>query len=203
MLLDIDVKGSMNIIEEFEEDTISIFVEPPGFNNEEKIYQSYDVKNIHRAVGTRLSHYIYKEFNKKKLPEDFISIDFFGSAGQSFGAFGINGLTLKLFGDANDYVGKGLSGAKLVILPPKESTLKSGADPICEAGDRRACETQLLTVPRTSPSPDPSSPPAARRDPSVHWPPTRVPWRTPTAPSRRQPPRRRTSPRRFPETPRR
>ena len=100
------------------------------FNNEEKIYQSYDVKNIHRAVGTRLSHYIYKEFNKKKLPEDFISIDLFGSAGQSFGAFGINGLTLKLFGDANDYVGKGLSGAKLVILPPKESNLKSDENTI-------------------------------------------------------------------------
>ena len=100
------------------------------FNNEEKIYQSYDVKNIHRAVGTRLSHYIYKKFNKKKLPEDFISIDLFGSAGQSFGAFGINGLTLKLFGDANDYVGKGLSGAKLVILPPKESNLKSDENTI-------------------------------------------------------------------------
>ena len=67
---------------------------------------------------------------KKKLQEDFISIDFFGSAGQSFGAFGINGLTLKLFGDANDYVGKGLSGAKLVILPPKESNLKSDENTI-------------------------------------------------------------------------
>ena len=100
------------------------------FNNEEKIYQSYNVKNIHRAVGTRFSHYIYKEFNKKKLPEDFISIDLFGSAGQSFGAFGINGLTLKLFGDANDYVGKGLSGAKLVILPPKVSNLKSDENTI-------------------------------------------------------------------------
>jgi glutamate synthase (NADPH/NADH) large chain len=95
------------------------------FNNEEKIHQSYDIKNTHRAVGTRLSHYIYKKFNKKKLPEDFISIDLFGSAGQSFGAFGIEGLKLRLFGDANDYVGKGLSGAKLVIHPPKESNLKS------------------------------------------------------------------------------
>jgi len=79
----------------------------------EKIYKSYDIKNIHRAVGTRLSHYIYKEFNNKKLPDDFISIDLYGSAGQSFGAFGIQGLKLRLFGDANDYVGKGLSGAKL------------------------------------------------------------------------------------------
>ena len=100
------------------------------FNNEEKIYQSYDVKNIHRAVGTRLSHYIYKEFNKKKLPEDFISVDLFGSAGQSFGAFGIEGLKLRLFGDANDYVGKGLSGAKLVIRLPKTSNLKSDENTI-------------------------------------------------------------------------
>ena len=100
------------------------------FNNEEKIHQSYDIKNIHRAVGTRLSHYIYKKLNKKKLPEDFISIDLFGSAGQSFGAFGIKGLTLRLFGDANDYVGKGLSGAKLVILPPKKSSLKSDENTI-------------------------------------------------------------------------
>ena len=100
------------------------------FNNEEKIHQSYDIKNIHRAVGTRLSHYIYKEFNKKKLPEDFISVDLFGSAGQSFGAFGIEGLKLRLFGDANDYVGKGLSGAKLVIHPPKESNLKSDENTI-------------------------------------------------------------------------
>ncbi len=100
------------------------------FNDKNKIYQSYDVKNIHRAVGTRLSHYIYKELNKKKMPEDFISIDLFGSAGQSFGAFGIKGLTLRLSGDANDYVGKGLSGAKLVIFPSKKSSLKSDENTI-------------------------------------------------------------------------
>jgi glutamate synthase (NADPH/NADH) large chain len=100
------------------------------FKNEEKIYKSYDIKNIHRAVGTRLSHYIYKEFNNKKLPDDFISIDLYGSAGQSFGAFGIQGLKLKLFGDANDYVGKGLSGAKLAIHLPKESNLKSDENTI-------------------------------------------------------------------------
>ena len=100
------------------------------FKNEEKIYKTYDIKNIHRAVGTRLSHYIYKEFNNKKLPNDFISIDLYGSAGQSFGAFGIQGLKLRLFGDANDYVGKGLSGAKLVIHLPKESNLKSDENTI-------------------------------------------------------------------------
>jgi glutamate synthase (NADPH/NADH) large chain len=100
------------------------------FNNEKKIYQSYEIKNIHRAVGTRISHYIYKEFNKKNIPEDFISIDLFGSAGQSFGAFGIKGLKLRLFGDANDYVGKGLSGAKLVIRPSKKSNLKSDENTI-------------------------------------------------------------------------
>ena len=99
-------------------------------NEKNNIYYSCDIKNIHRAVGTRLSHYIYKKFNNKKLKEDFIFVDLFGSAGQSFGAFGINGLTLRLHGDANDYVGKGLSGAKLIIFPPKESNLKSNENTI-------------------------------------------------------------------------
>jgi len=94
-------------------------------NKDIKIYQSYNIRNIHRAVGTRLSHYIYKEFSEKKIPEDFITVDLFGSAGQSFGAFGIEGLKLRLFGDANDYVGKGLSGAKLIIQLPEGSSLKS------------------------------------------------------------------------------
>ncbi len=99
-------------------------------NDKNNLYKSYDIKNIDRAIGTRLSHHIYKKFNNKKLSDDYIYIDLFGSAGQSFGAFGIKGLTLRLCGDANDYVGKGLSGAKLVIFPPKESNLKSNENTI-------------------------------------------------------------------------
>ena len=77
-----------------------------------KIELSYEIKNTHRAVGTRLSHYIYKKFKKdKKIP---IIINLSGSAGQSLGAFGIKGLKLNVIGDANDYVGKGLSGATII-----------------------------------------------------------------------------------------
>jgi len=95
-----------------------------------KIKLSYKVKNVHRAVGTRLSHYIFKKFNKEEIEKDSITIDLTGSAGQSLGAFGIGGLKLNLTGDANDYVGKGLSGATIVIKPSPESNLISNENTI-------------------------------------------------------------------------
>ena len=84
---------------------------------------SYEIKNTHRAVGTRLSHYIYKKFSKNGIQKDSFVINLLGSAGQSLGAFGITGLKLIVTGDANDYVGKGLSGATIVVKPPVESNL--------------------------------------------------------------------------------
>jgi len=95
-----------------------------------KIKLSYKVKNVHRAVGTRLSHYIFKKFNKEEIEKNSITIDLLGSAGQSLGAFGISGLKLNVIGDANDYVGKGLSGATIVIKPPLESNLISNENTI-------------------------------------------------------------------------
>ncbi len=95
-----------------------------------KINLSYEIKNTHRAVGARLSHYIYKLNGNKKVPQDFISINFLGSAGQSFGAFSASGLKLKVIGDANDYVGKGLSGASIIICPPPESKIISNENTI-------------------------------------------------------------------------
>tara|TARA_B110000438_G_scaffold22267_2_gene20147 strand:- start:3509 stop:8011 length:4503 start_codon:yes stop_codon:yes gene_type:complete len=95
------------------------------FNKPENIYAKYNIKNTHRAVGTRLSHYIYKKFGDNKLKDNFIEIELSGSAGQSLGAFCVKGLKLKLFGDANDYVGKGLSGGIISIVPPKKSSLIS------------------------------------------------------------------------------
>jgi len=83
----------------------------------------YEVKNTHRAVGTRLSHHIFKKFGKDKNEQKKIIINLLGSAGQSLGAFGIKGLKLNVTGDANDYVGKGLSGATIVVKPPTESNL--------------------------------------------------------------------------------
>jgi len=90
-----------------------------------RIKASYTIKNIHRAVGTRLSHYIFKKFGKKDIEENMVEINLSGSAGQSLGAFGTKGLKLNVIGDANDYVGKGLSGATIVIKPPLESNLVS------------------------------------------------------------------------------
>ena len=94
------------------------------------VRSSYKIKNIHRAVGTRLSHYIFKKFGKEGIKENNVEINLSGSAGQSLGAFGIKGLKLNVTGDANDYVGKGLSGATIVIKPPIESNLVSDENTI-------------------------------------------------------------------------
>lgn len=77
--------------------------------------------NINRTVGTMLSSEIARRYGMKGLDEDSLKIKFYGSAGQSFGAFLANGVRFELEGDANDYVGKGLSGGKIVVYPPKKS----------------------------------------------------------------------------------
>ena len=78
--------------------------------------------NTHRTVGTMLSHEVTKRHGEEGLAEDTVVFNFKGSAGQSFAAFAAPGLTFKVAGDANDYFGKGLSGAKLIIAPPPEAT---------------------------------------------------------------------------------
>jgi len=95
-----------------------------------KIQSNYKIKNVHRAVGTRLSHYIFEKFGNKGIEENIVEINLSGSAGQSLGAFGIKGLKLNVIGDANDYVGKGLSGATIVVKPPVESNLVSNENTI-------------------------------------------------------------------------
>jgi len=94
-------------------------------DKKEKIEKKFIIQNTNRAVGTRISHYLYKKYGNEKLNDGFLSLNFKGSAGQSFGAFGIKGLSLNIEGDANDYVGKGLSGATISIKLPKESNLVS------------------------------------------------------------------------------
>ncbi|MDH2389961.1 glutamate synthase large subunit [Streptomyces sp. HNM0663] len=84
------------------------------------------VRNINRTVGTMLGHEVTKRFGGAGLPDDTIDITFTGSAGQSFGAFVPRGVTLRLEGDANDYVGKGLSGGRIVVRPDR------GADHLAE-----------------------------------------------------------------------
>ena len=79
------------------------------------------IRNVHRTVGAMLSGEIARRYGSEGLPDDTIRISLSGSAGQSFGAFLAKGITLMLEGDANDYVGKGLSGGKIVVFPPKTS----------------------------------------------------------------------------------
>ena len=96
----------------------------------ESIKNIYQIKNTDRAVGTRISYELYKKFGENNLDENKIVLNFKGSAGQSFGAFGIKGLKLNLKGDANDYVAKGLSGATISIKLQEESNLISNENTI-------------------------------------------------------------------------
>ncbi len=82
------------------------------------------IRNVHRTVGAMLSGEIARRYGSQGLPDDTIRFHFTGSAGQSFGAFLAKGVTLTLEGDANDYVGKGLSGGKLIVYPPRTSTFQ-------------------------------------------------------------------------------
>ena len=99
-------------------------------NKSSSIKKNFIIRNTDRAVGTRLSHYLYKKYGNNKLKDSFLTLSFLGSAGQSFGAFGIKGLKLIVEGDANDYVGKGLSGATISIKLTKESNLVSNENTI-------------------------------------------------------------------------
>jgi len=83
---------------------------------------SRPIRNVHRAVGTMLGYEVTRRWGGAGLPDDTITLQFTGSAGQSFGAFVPRGITLALEGDANDYVGKGLSGGRIVLAPPRRST---------------------------------------------------------------------------------
>ena len=80
------------------------------------------IRNVNRTVGAILGSHVTRKFGPEGLPEDTIRLNFHGSAGQSFGAFVPHGLTLTLEGDAQDYCGKGLSGGKVVVFPPRQST---------------------------------------------------------------------------------
>ena len=101
-----------------------------SLENVENFEKEIIIKNTNRAVGTRISHHLYKKYGYEKLNENFLTLNFKGSAGQSFGAFSSKGLKLNLKGDANDYVGKGLSGATIAIKISDESNLVSNENTI-------------------------------------------------------------------------
>ena len=93
----------------------------PALDHQQKIFASFEVKNTDRTIGTILSNEISKRYQSKGLPEDTIHFKLTGTAGQSFAAFNTKGVTFELEGDANDYFGKGLSGAKLIIYPSQDA----------------------------------------------------------------------------------
>ncbi|MGV6829171.1 MAG: glutamate synthase large subunit [Flavobacteriales bacterium] len=91
----------------------------------EKTQLQYTIRNTDRSVGAILSNKISKLYGENGLPEDTLQITFTGSAGQSFGAFATKGLTLKVVGETNDYLGKSLSGAKIIIKKPEKATFNA------------------------------------------------------------------------------
>ncbi|AJY44642.1 glutamate synthase large subunit [Martelella endophytica] len=95
----------------------------PALENKEKVVIETTIKNVDRSAGAMLSGEVAKRWNEKGLKDDTIAVTLKGTAGQSFGAFLARGVTFDLIGDGNDYVGKGLSGGKIIIRPPENSPI--------------------------------------------------------------------------------
>ncbi|MEI6138108.1 MAG: glutamate synthase large subunit [Mariniphaga sp.] len=90
----------------------------------EKVWLAYEINNVMRTVGAMLSGKISKRYGEDGLPKDTINCTFKGTAGQSFGAFLVKGVSFRLEGDSNDYLGKGLSGGKIIVVPPVGTTFQ-------------------------------------------------------------------------------
>jgi glutamate synthase (NADPH/NADH) large chain len=99
-----------------------IRIAAPALERGEPVRARLPVRNVHRTVGTMLGHEVTQRYAADGLPDDTIDLTLVGSGGQSFGAFLPRGITLRLEGDANDYVGKGLSGGRVVIRPDRAAT---------------------------------------------------------------------------------
>ncbi len=97
----------------------------PALERGEPVRAQVEIRNVHRTVGTMLGHEVTKRYRGAGLPDGTIDITLTGSAGQSFGAFVPRGITLRLEGDANDYVGKGLSGGRIVVRPHRDATFEA------------------------------------------------------------------------------
>ena len=102
----------------------------PALEGAEKMQLAYNIRNTQRAIGTKLSSMITRRFGMTGLKPGHIAVRLRGSAGQSLGAFAVQGLKLEVFGDANDYVGKGLSGGTIVVRPTTASPLQTNVNTI-------------------------------------------------------------------------
>jgi glutamate synthase (NADPH/NADH) large chain len=101
----------------------------------ERVSETLEIRNINRTVGTMLGYQLTKKYRAEGLPDDSIVFTLQGSAGQSFGAFVPRGITLRLEGDANDYLGKGLSGGRLIVRPPRNAAADFVAEENVIAGN--------------------------------------------------------------------
>ncbi|HEV2394381.1 MAG TPA: glutamate synthase large subunit [Verrucomicrobiae bacterium] len=104
------------------DNTVLLRLCAPAIERQEKVVAVLPIRNVNRVVGTIVGSEVTRRFGAEGLPEDTIEIHFTGSAGQSFGAFMPKGMTFFLEGDSNDYLGKGLSGGKIIVYPPQSAT---------------------------------------------------------------------------------
>jgi glutamate synthase (ferredoxin) len=102
----------------------------PALERKTPVSATLPIRNVNRAVGTILGSEVTRRYGANGLPDDTIRLQFNGSAGQSFGAFVPRGIRLSLEGDANDYLGKGLSGGRIVVYPPRSATFVAGENVI-------------------------------------------------------------------------
>ena len=98
----------------------------PALENKSPVIIQDRICNVNRTVGTMLSHEVAKRYGQAGLPNDTITVKLQGTAGQSFGAFLAHGITFELSGEGNDYVGKGLCGGRIIVMPPKECNIVAG-----------------------------------------------------------------------------
>lgn len=96
----------------------------PALDHQKSVKEILSIRNVHRTVGAMLSGEITKKFGSRGLPAGTLQFHFNGTAGQSFGAFCVNGVSLTLEGESNDYLGKGMSGGEIVVYPPKGTIFK-------------------------------------------------------------------------------
>jgi glutamate synthase domain-containing protein 3 len=103
----------------------------PAIEENTAVKIEMDIRNVHRTVGAAVSGQIVKKFGATGLPEGTVQMNFKGSAGQSFGAFLAPGMSMRLEGEVNDYMGKGMSGGRIVLVPPKDATFVPCENIIC------------------------------------------------------------------------
>ncbi|MFA7710942.1 MAG: glutamate synthase-related protein, partial [Candidatus Neomarinimicrobiota bacterium] len=120
----------INEVKTYDDDIIPQQIES-AILHKKRVEINLPIRNIHRTVGARMSGLIVRKYGAKGLPDDMIKINFTGSAGQSFGAFLAPGISLRIEGDANDYLGKGMSGGRIILLPPTDAGFQAHENVIC------------------------------------------------------------------------